>query len=59
MSAYNAGAGAQGEVYAAWWRGKPVAVKKFARAADAVHEVQTHVLAIVLPPCSAEPVHFH
>lgn len=48
-SAAHAGAGAQGEVYAAWWRGKPVAVKKFARAADAVHEVRLHVVMVARP----------
>ena len=37
------GAGAQGEVYAAWWRQRPVAVKKFTYAADGLHEVQMHL----------------
>lgn len=44
------GAGAQGEIYAAWLmpkgrEKKPVAVKKFSRAADAVQEVQMHLCA--------------
>lgn len=38
-----AGSGAQGDVYAAWWRQKPVAVKKFTVAADGLHEVQMHL----------------
>jgi len=30
-------------VYAAWWRQRPVAVKKFTYAADGLHEVQMHL----------------
>lgn len=37
-----AGAGAEGEVYAAWWRDSMVAVKRFNRAADSIHELRMH-----------------
>lgn len=30
-------------MYAAWWRQRPVAVKKFTYAADGLHEVQMHL----------------
>ena len=37
-----AGAGAEGEVYAAWWRDSMVAVKRFNKASDSIHELRMH-----------------
>ncbi|PRW44254.1 3-phosphoshikimate 1-carboxyvinyltransferase isoform A [Chlorella sorokiniana] len=38
------GAGAEGAVYAAWFLESPVAVKKFNRVEDSLHEVQMYLL---------------
>ncbi len=40
--AFLTGAGAEGEVYAAWWRDSMVAVKRFNRASDSIHELRMH-----------------
>ena len=37
-----AGSGAEGEVYAAWWNDAMVAVKRFNRAQDSIHELSMH-----------------
>ncbi|KAL4428326.1 hypothetical protein ABPG75_002415 [Micractinium tetrahymenae] len=39
------GAGAEGAVYAAWFLESPVAVKKFERAEDSLHEVEMYLQA--------------
>jgi len=36
------GSGAEGEVYAAWWNDAMVAVKRFNRAQDSIHELSMH-----------------
>jgi serine/threonine protein kinase len=42
-----AGSGAEGEVYAAWWNDAMVAVKRFNRAQDSIHELSMH--SVVVP----------